>query len=156
MPTSHLPYRPNVSMVTFKGDKFLIVTLKDWEEGWWKFPQGGIDEGETVEQAAVREFKEELGTDKVCIRGVSKHSNRYDWPVDVVLKYKREFRGQEQTFVLLEFLGDEGDIKLNPDEIQAHKWVSKEEILEYALDPDHCHFGSYNGCLSHILKEFNL
>ncbi|MFQ5620370.1 MAG: NUDIX domain-containing protein [Candidatus Nanoarchaeia archaeon] len=156
MPTSHLPYRPNVSMVTFKDDKFLLVCLKNWEENWWKFPQGGIDEGETPEQAAIREFKEELGTDKVRIKGISKHSNRYDWPVETVLKYNREFRGQDQVFVLLEFLGEDHDIKLNPNEVQMHKWASKEEVLKYAADPDHCHFWSYNGNISKILDEFNL
>ena len=37
----NLPYRKNVSCILFKDDKYLLVQLADWEENWWKFPQGG-------------------------------------------------------------------------------------------------------------------
>ena len=59
-----LPYRPNISLVVFKrtssGNQFLLVQLKDWQNNWWKFPQGGIEDGENLMEAGIREFREEL------------------------------------------------------------------------------------------------
>ncbi len=41
----------------FCGDKLVVVYAKD--KGYWTFPGGGIEPGETYEQATIREVKEE-------------------------------------------------------------------------------------------------
>lgn len=46
----------NVYVVAKHGDKILLMKRKD---GWWEFPGGSIDWGESPEKAAEREFKEE-------------------------------------------------------------------------------------------------
>lgn len=47
--------------VILKNDQILLVKeKKDW---YWKIPSGKIDPGETPEQTAVRETKEETGLD---------------------------------------------------------------------------------------------
>lgn len=54
-----LPYRDNISCIVFKDDMFLLVQLNDWPKDFWKFPQGGIEQGETEEEAVIRELIEE-------------------------------------------------------------------------------------------------
>jgi mutator protein MutT len=47
----------------------------DWMPGKWGFPGGGVEEGETPKQAAVREIKEETGLDVFYINEF--HSNAF-------------------------------------------------------------------------------
>ena len=49
----------------------------------WQMPQGGIDKGETPRQAALRELKEEIGTDKAEILTESRRWLYYDVPAEI-------------------------------------------------------------------------
>ena len=55
-----MKYRLNVAAILRNGaGKILIGERKD-RSGAWQFPQGGVDEGETLAQALVRELREEI------------------------------------------------------------------------------------------------
>jgi len=151
-----LPYRPNVSMITFKGDQFLLVSRIDWPKGFWKFPQGGMDDGEDPLETAKREFVEEIGTDNMRILGISKQHNKYDWDDATIERKHKQWRGQQQRFAVVEFLGEESDIKLDPGELKDGKWVSRGEVLENSRDPEHKLFFHYHGVIEKILEEFSI
>lgn len=77
-------------------------------------PQGGIDEGETVEEAAFRELMEEVGTDKAEIIGTHPAKIRYDLPEHLQGRlWEGRFAGQEQNWVAMRFYGTDQDIDLN-------------------------------------------
>ena len=102
--TDRLLYRPNVSIIAKKNDKYLIVH-KPRKDDAWQFPQGGVDEGETEEMAVLREFKEEVGTDEIKILGKSEVTYQYDFPQGFI-RYSdsgKEFKGQIVSFFLTEF-----------------------------------------------------
>lgn len=50
-----------VYAIAFEGDRFLMV--RHPKRGGWEMPGGRIEEGETPEEAATREFREEAGYD---------------------------------------------------------------------------------------------
>ena len=52
-------YRIAARAIITQDGKVLLVREKD--DDWWSFPGGGIDYGETVQEALVREVSEELG-----------------------------------------------------------------------------------------------
>jgi 8-oxo-dGTP pyrophosphatase MutT (NUDIX family) len=54
-------YRDNtVLLLITYGERFLVATKKECPENMYRFVGGGVDEGETPENAALRELREEL------------------------------------------------------------------------------------------------
>ena len=49
----------------------------------WQFPQGGVNAGESEEEALFRELKEEIGTGDVKIIRVGEKRIRYHYPIKV-------------------------------------------------------------------------
>ncbi|HIC45035.1 MAG TPA: NUDIX domain-containing protein, partial [Sulfurimonas sp.] len=64
-------YRPNVAIVVLSAEypakKDVFIAERSDLNNIWQFPQGGIDEGETPEDAMFRELEEEIGTRDVKI-----------------------------------------------------------------------------------------
>lgn len=118
-------YRPNVAIIIVKNNKILLVKKSDWESNSWYCPCGGIKEGETKGDAAKREFQEELGNNKFKLLYVSKVIHKFDWNNELLKR--TGFNGQEQGFVVMEFLGEASDIKLNY-ELSDYRFSSYEEL----------------------------
>ena len=74
-------YRPNVAIVLCNSDDKVFLG-KRLKEDAWQFPQGGIDGGETPEQAMYRELGEEVGLDRghVELIGRTRGWLKYDVP----------------------------------------------------------------------------
>ncbi len=121
---SSLPYRPGVGLMLFN-PQGLVFTAKriDTERDAWQMPQGGIDEGETPHQAAFRELKEEIGTDRAEIVGESAGWLNYDLPHDLVGKvWKGRFRGQTQKWFALRYTGRDCDIDIRTEHPEFCDW----------------------------------
>ncbi|TAE90760.1 MAG: NUDIX domain-containing protein [Verrucomicrobia bacterium] len=54
-------FRPNVAALFIRPEGQLLVCERSTFPGSWQFPQGGVDLGETLEQALAREVREEIG-----------------------------------------------------------------------------------------------
>lgn len=152
---NNLPYRNNVCCVVYKEKKFLLLQGKGCPTNWWKFPQGGINTEEIIEQAAIRELKEETGSDNFKIIGLSKNSNIYDWNDESVRLAGYRWRGQDQKYLIVEYFGETSDISLNVDETQAYKWVTLENLWS-SIDHEDKNFTNYKNTIEKVLKEFNL
>ncbi len=129
---SDLPYRPGVGMMVLSPEGLVFVARRiDMPSEAWQMPQGGIDEGETPEQAALREFREEVGTDKVEIIAESERWLSYDLPEELLPRlWGGRFRGQNQKWFVIRFTGTDDDIDIateNP-EFLDWKWVELETI----------------------------
>jgi putative (di)nucleoside polyphosphate hydrolase len=117
-------YRPGVGLLLFNraGDAFVAQRL-DMPSDAWQMPQGGIDAGEAPEDAALRELKEETGTDRAEIVSATRDWHRYDLPADLARSlWGGKYRGQAQKWFALRFLGDDSDIDIATDEPEFSAW----------------------------------
>ncbi len=95
-------------------------------------PQGGIDKGEDPAAAAVRELREEIGTDKVALLAETDGWLSYDLPADIVGKaWRGRFRGQTQRWFAFRFTGTDADIDLtaHDQEFDAWKWAEPADVV---------------------------
>lgn len=126
-----LPYRPcvGVMLVNRHGHAFVGKRIDNREGDFWQMPQGGIDEGEDLRTAALRELHEETGVTEglVALIAQTREELLYDLPEELVGKlWKGKYRGQRQHWMLARFTGDDSDIRLdahNPPEFCEWKWI---------------------------------
>lgn len=132
IPLDQRPYRQGVGLVLFNKDGLVFTARRiDTKEPAWQFPQGGIDSGETPVQAALRELEEEIGTNKAEIIAESRSWISYDLPADLAdVVWKGRFRGQQQKWFALRFLGEDSDIDIDTEhpEFSEWRWMRLDEV----------------------------
>lgn len=127
-----LPYRPCVGVMLLNREGLVFVgkRLDQTIEGW-QMPQGGIDEGETPEQAALRELGEEIGTGNAKFLREYPEWLAYDLPAHLLgVALRGRYRGQRQKWLAMRFLGEDSDInvKTAEPEFQQWKWLAIEAL----------------------------
>ena len=132
-PAAQLPYRPCAGVMLFNRAGLVWVGRRIDTPDAWQMPQGGIDEGETPRDAALRELAEEIGTDKAEIVGETRDWLTYDLPPELLGKaWKGRFRGQKQKWFACLFLGDDADIDIHTvdhPEFDAWQWVAPDALV---------------------------
>ena len=127
-------YRPNVSAVILSSKypekcEFFIAHRSDIRNAW-QFPQGGIDEGETPQEALLRELLEEIGCNSVEILAEFPEWITYDFP-NVVSNKMYPFKGQTQKYFLVR-LKEGAKIDLFAHELpefEEYDFVTHEELF---------------------------
>jgi putative (di)nucleoside polyphosphate hydrolase len=134
---TNLPYRSCVGIFLFNDDKKIFVGERLDNPGSWQMPQGGINEGERIEDAALREMREETGTNSAEIVRVSDQVYTYELPHHLLGKlWQGKYKGQEQRWVALRFTGEEREITLYDGvhpEFMAYQWVDIDHVCDYIV-----------------------
>jgi len=140
-----LPYRPCVGIMLLNRHGLVWVGHRlpkrrdDKSPYMWQMPQGGIDKGEAPQQAAIRELREEVGTNKASHIGETSDWLYYDLPKEMLRKgLKGKFRGQKQKWFAMRFEGQDSDININADygakpEFDDWKWVEMSYLPELVV-----------------------
>jgi putative (di)nucleoside polyphosphate hydrolase len=118
-----LPYRPCVGIMVLNREGLVWVGHRIAEPDGemagsarlWQMPQGGIDKGEDPLAAAKRELYEETGMESIEPIAEAPRWIDYDLPPHLVgTVWKGRYRGQTQKWFAFRFLGDAGEIRVNP------------------------------------------
>ena len=133
-------YRPNVGIILCNANN-QVFWGKRIREHSWQFPQGGIDRGETPEQAMFRELHEEVGLHPNHVRLVARTRDwlRYEVPDRYIRRDARgHYKGQKQIWYLLQLVGRDWDLNLratNHPEFDAWRWndywVPLDAVVEF-------------------------
>ena len=130
-----LGYRENVGIIVCNESQNVVWCKRSGQDAW-QFPQGGVHQNESIEQALFRELKEETGLDvnHVNIIACTKDWLHYRLPEHLVRKNSLPICiGQKQRWFLLKLQTDESKIDLNQSknpEFDNWRWVDYWHPLE--------------------------
>ena len=116
---------------------FLItkrVMTKAWAPGWWEVSGGGVQAGESSEEAVRREVKEETGLDVRNAEG------------GYAFTYKRANPDEGDNYFVdvYRFVMDidEKDVSFQEAEIDGHMFATREQIESFAKEGKFLHYDS--------------
>ena len=106
----------------------------------WQMPQGGIDEGEDVYQAALRELAEETNVTSTQLLAEAGEWFAYDLPDDIAKEaWKGRYCGQTQKWFALRFTGLDSEIDIehpaggHKPEFDAWQWVPMADLPDLII-----------------------
>ena len=123
-------YRANVGIVIASGNGDVLWTKRVQQGDSWQFPQGGVDKGESAEDALYRELYEEVGLQAYQVKMIAQTKQwlRYEIP-DHLLRKRQKPRciGQKQKWFLLQLDASTDEIRFDcgaKAEFTEWRWVS--------------------------------
>ena len=127
-------FRANVAMVISNGRGQILLAKRVGQKAW-QFPQGGIDQGESAQQALFRELYEEVGlkSEDVKIVQQCKRWLRYHIPEKMQRKHVTpRCIGQKQRWFLMQFIGDDSMVNIQTEipEFSRWCWLKSEDLLD--------------------------
>lgn len=116
-------YRIATRALVIKDNKILLVREKD--DDWWSFPGGGVDYGETILEALIREAVEELGVP-------AEHITIGDSPAFISIGAVAN--GVPRCNIFYRVIVPEEEIKPTED-VFEQKWYSLDEFSDLHMGP---------------------
>lgn len=122
-------FRANVGIILCNEENRVLWARRVGQTDAWQFPQGGIREGETPEQALYRELHEEIGLQQEHVEIVATSSDwlHYRLPPHLVRHERKPLCiGQKQRWFLLRLVGEDQDVRLDIShrpEFDYWRWV---------------------------------
>ena len=133
----NLPLRSGVGIVVLnKENKVLVAKRIDNQKNFWQMPQGGVDDGEDYLTAAYRELEEETSIKNVDLVKELDGLITYELPKNLLgTIWKGKYRGQEQKWFVMRFLGKDTEIniKTKHPEFCEWKWIDLENITDLVV-----------------------
>jgi len=133
-----LPLRSGVGIVVLNKDNKVFVAKRiDNQKDFWQMPQGGVDKDESYLTAAYRELEEETNIKNVELIKELDGLISYELPKNLLgIVWKGKYRGQEQKWFVVRFLGEDSeiDIKTKNPEFCEWKWIGLENITDLVVD----------------------
>jgi putative (di)nucleoside polyphosphate hydrolase len=134
-PFADLPYRPcaGIMLANMDGKVFVGQRIDNRASLAWQMPQGGIDDGEDPQEAAIRELFEETGISAhlVDVIAQSREEHFYDLPDELLGRmWKGKWRGQRQWWFLMRFKGEDSDINIETahPEFSQWQWIAPDRL----------------------------
>lgn len=98
--------------------KLLFLAVQSKVHGHWGFPKGHVEAGETEEETAIREVREETGLEIAICQGF-RTTSHYQSAMDT-----------QKEVVFFPASPDRTDVRMQYEEIEAYRWVEFQELWQ--------------------------
>ena len=136
-------FRSNVGIVICNRQGQLLWAKRIGQSAW-QFPQGGIKQSESVEEALFRELDEEVGLSEADVQILHQTEDwlHYRLPENFIRQHSDPLCiGQKQKWFLLSFEGDDSRVELSKTEkpeFDDWRWVNfwypADQVIEFKRD----------------------
>lgn len=113
----------------------VLLVHKPRKKDAWQLPQGGVEEGESIEQAAARELQEEAGVSAQPM-GRSTVQYQYDFPASYRRFRPDNVKGQCISFVYA-LAQPDTVVAVDQHEIDQYVWVREQDLGRYIKRPEY-------------------
>ena len=133
----NLPLREGVGIIVLnKENKVFVARRIDNPKNFWQMPQGGVDKGENLLEAAYRELEEETSIKNVELVQEIDEIMVYELPDHLLgIIWKGKYKGQKQKWLALRFTGKDADININTAEPEfcEWRWLEPHKLVNLAV-----------------------
>jgi putative (di)nucleoside polyphosphate hydrolase len=126
-------FRAGVVAVVRRSNGQVMAFERADSPGAWQLPQGGIESGETPEQAVWRELWEETGLTERDVRLVEQppHWTIYEWPADMRTSDRI---GQAHRWFFFEPLDEEVTPQPDGSEFTDWRWMTAPDLIDCVVE----------------------
>ncbi|HEX7670170.1 MAG TPA: NAD(+) diphosphatase, partial [Polyangiaceae bacterium] len=125
---------PAVMVLVSRGDRCVLARQPWWPHGMQSVVAGFVEPGESVEDAALREVKEELGLEATGLRYF--RSQPWPFPASLMVGFFAEATSD--------------DIVIDREELEAARWYSRAELLK----PEGFFYAPGYSLAHYMIREF--
>ena len=137
----NLPLREGVGIVVLnKENKVFVARRIDNPKNFWQMPQGGVDRGESLLEAAYRELEEETSMKNVELIQEINETMVYELPDHLLgIIWKGKYKGQKQRWFLMKLLGNDNEINIRTKtpEFLEWKWIDVNMLTKVVVSFKH-------------------
>lgn len=109
----------------------LVGRRRGLAEAAWQFPQGGLDEGDSPEEAVYREIREEFGIERANLKLLAASSAWLTYELPEGMRSEKTGSGQSQRWFCLRFTGE--DVVPDENEFAAYQWRPFQEVVKQVV-----------------------
>jgi 8-oxo-dGTP pyrophosphatase MutT (NUDIX family) len=122
----------SAGIIVFRRDRdeclFLLILSRLTKRPLWEFPKGGVDDGETVREAALRELFEETGINESEVRLIPEFEKTEDYRFTSGRSDHRSLIHKQVTYYLAQT--DKAEIVLSAKESSEFAWLTVPEAMK--------------------------
>lgn len=126
-------FRAGVGAIVLDGNEQVLVLERSDIPGAWQLPQGGLEEGEDLQAAALRELSEETGIRADKVELIAQYPDPLVYVLPREVQKPKTDMGQVQFWFLFRLLGSAIDLELpKGGEFKAWSWQPIDRVVENA------------------------